>query len=70
MCQLRPHRESFFSYEICEDTSSKKNGDAYLQDYLIVYIKRELAAMICSDDIIKAYDLANTRRVKFKIAKM
>ena len=44
--------------------------DAYLRDYLIVYIKRELAAMICSDDIIKVYDLANTRRAKFKITEM
>jgi hypothetical protein len=26
--------------------------------------------MICSDDIIKAYDLANTRRAKFKITEM
>jgi hypothetical protein len=47
-----------------------KMGDAYLQDYLVVYIERELAAMICSDDIIKAYDLANTRRAKFKITEM
>jgi hypothetical protein len=44
--------------------------DAYLRDYLIVYIKRELATMICSHDIIKAYDLANTRRAKFKITDM
>jgi hypothetical protein len=26
--------------------------------------------MISSDDIIKAYDLANTRRAKFKITEM
>jgi hypothetical protein len=45
-------------------------GDVYLRDYLVVYIERELAAMICSDDIIKAYDLANTRRAKFKITEM
>jgi hypothetical protein len=43
--------------------------DAYLRDYLVVYIERELAAMICSDDIIKAYDLASTRRAKFKITR-
>jgi hypothetical protein len=45
-------------------------GDAYLWDYLVVYIERELATMICSDDIIKVYDLANTRRAKFKITEM
>jgi hypothetical protein len=42
-----------------------KMGDAYLWDYLVV-----LAAMISSDDIIKAYDLANTHRAKFKITEM
>jgi hypothetical protein len=45
-------------------------GDAYLRDYLVVYSERELAAMISSDDIIKAYDLANIRRAKFKITEM
>jgi hypothetical protein len=48
----------------------RKMGDTYLRDYLVVYIERELAAMICSHDIIKAYDLANTRRAKFKITGM
>jgi hypothetical protein len=38
--------------------------------YLVVYIERELTAMISSDDIIKAYDLANTHRAKFKITEM
>jgi hypothetical protein len=47
-----------------------KMGDAYLRSYLVVYIKRELTAMISSVDIIKAYDLANTRRAKFKIIEM
>jgi hypothetical protein len=45
----------------------RKMGDVYLRDYLVVYIERELSAKICSDDIINAYDLANTRRAKFKI---
>jgi hypothetical protein len=47
-----------------------KMRDAYLRDYLVVYIERELAVMISSNDIIKAYDLANTRRAKFKITEM
>jgi hypothetical protein len=34
-----------------------KMGDTYLRDYLVVYI-------------VKAYDLANTRRAKFKITEM
>jgi hypothetical protein len=45
-------------------------GEAYLRDYLVVYIERELAVMISSDDIIKVYDVANTRRAKFKITDM
>jgi hypothetical protein len=48
----------------------RKMGYAYLRYYLVVYIERELTANICSDDIIKAYDLANTRRAKFKITEM
>jgi hypothetical protein len=44
--------------------------DGYFVYYLVVYIERELAAMISSDDIIKAYDLANTCRAKFKITEM
>jgi hypothetical protein len=47
-----------------------KMGDAYLRDYLVVYIERELAAMISSDNIIKAYDLPNTCRAKSKITEM
>ena len=48
----------------------RKIGDAYLRDYLVIYIERGLAAMISSDDIIKAYDLANTHRAKFKIIEI
>jgi hypothetical protein len=47
-----------------------KMGDVYLRDYLVVYIERELAVMISSDDIIKVYDLANTHRTKFKITEI
>jgi hypothetical protein len=61
---------AFSAMKFVKTRLRRKMGDAYLRDYLIVYIKRELAAMICSDDIIKAYDLANTRRAKFKITEM
>jgi hypothetical protein len=61
---------AFSAIKFVKTRLRRKMGDAYLRDYLIVYIKRELAAMICSDDIIKAYDLANTRRAKFKITEM
>jgi hypothetical protein len=69
-CVNYDHREGLFSYEICEDMSSKQMGDVYLRDYLVVYIERDLAATISSDDIIKTYDLANTCRAKFKLYEM
>ena len=61
---------AFSAMKFVKTRLRRKMGDAYLRDYLVVYIERELAAMICSDDIIKAYDLANTRRAKFKITEM
>jgi hypothetical protein len=61
---------AFSAMKFVKTRLRRKMGDAYLWDYLVVYIERELAAIICSDDIIKAYDLANTRRAKFKITEM
>lgn len=61
---------AFSAIKFVKTRLRRKMRDAYLRDYLIVYIKRELATMICSHDIIKAYDLANTRRAKFKITEM
>jgi hypothetical protein len=61
---------AFSAMKFVKTRLRSKMGDAYLQDYLVVYIVRELAAMISSNDIIKAYDLANTRRAKFKITEM
>jgi hypothetical protein len=61
---------AFSTIKFVKTRLRRKMGDVYLRDYLVVYIERELAAMICSDDIIKAYDLANTRRAKFKITEM
>ena len=61
---------AFSAMKFVKTRLRRKMRYAYLRDYLIVYIKRELVAMICSDDIIKAYDLANTRRAKFKITEM
>jgi hypothetical protein len=58
---------AFLAMKFVKTRLRSKMGDAYLWDYLVVYIERELAAIISSNDIIKAYDLANTRRAKFKI---
>jgi hypothetical protein len=61
---------AFSAMKFVKTCLRSKIGDAYLWDYLVVYIERELAAMISSNDIIKVYDLANTRRAKFKITEM
>jgi hypothetical protein len=61
---------AFSAMKFVKTRLRSKMGDAYLRDYLVVYIERELAAMICSDDITKAYDLANTHRAKFKIIEI
>jgi hypothetical protein len=61
---------AFSAMKFVKTRLRSKMGDAYLRDYLVVYIERELATIISSDDIIKAYNLANTRRAKFKITEM
>jgi hypothetical protein len=61
---------AFTAMKFVKTRLRSKMGDAYLRDYLVVYIERELAAMISSDNIIKAYDLPNTCRAKSKITEM
>lgn len=45
-------------------------GDDYLRHYIIVYIEKELAGKISSNDVIETFDLAGSRRSKFKITEM
>jgi hypothetical protein len=45
-------------------------GDSFLRDCLVIYIEKELAASISTNDIIMAYDLAASRRSKFKLIDM
>ena len=45
-------------------------GDGFARDCLVIYIEKELAASISTDDIITAYDLAASRRAKFKLIDM
>ncbi len=61
---------AFSAMKIVKTRLRSKMGDAYLRDYLVVYIERDLSAMISSNDIIKAFDLANSRRCKFKLVEM
>jgi len=45
-------------------------GDGFLRDCLVIYIEKELAASISTDDIITTSDLAVSRRAKFKLIDM
>ena len=47
-----------------------KMGDDFLRSYMIIYIEKELAAKITSEDIINSYDLVGSRRGKFKLIEM
>ena len=42
-------------------------GDGFLRDCLVIYIEKALAKKISNDDIINEYDLADSRRGKFKL---
>ena len=41
-----------------------------MRDYLVVYIEKELAARISSDDIIKSFDQAGNHKAKLKLIEM
>jgi hypothetical protein len=45
-------------------------GDGFMRDCLVIYIEKELAASISTDDIITAYNLAPSRRAKFMLIDM
>ena len=42
-------------------------GDGFARDCLVIYIEKALAKWISNDDIINEYDLADSRRAKFKL---
>jgi len=42
-------------------------GDGFARDCLVIYIEKALAKKISNDDIINEYDLADSRRGKFKL---
>ena len=55
----------FSAMKLVKTLLQNKIGDAFLQDYLVVYIEKELAVAISSDDIIDSYDLASSRKAKY-----
>jgi hypothetical protein len=61
---------AFSAMKLVKTRLRNKIGDAFLRDYLVVYIEKELAATISSDDIIDSYDLASSRKAKFKLINM
>jgi hypothetical protein len=61
---------AFSAMKIVKTRLRNKMGDAYLRDYLVVYIERDIAVRISSDDIIKAFDRVCTRKANFKLIEM
>ena len=41
-------------------------GDKFLKDYMVVYIEKELANKITSNEIIAEFDFLGNHRSKFK----
>ena len=60
----------FSAVKLAKTRTRTKMGDGFLRSYMIVYIEKELAAKISSNDIIKSYDLVGNRRAKFKLVEM
>jgi hypothetical protein len=61
---------AFSAMKLVKTRLRNKIRDAFLRDYLVVYIEKELAATISSDDIIDSYDLASSQKAKFKLINM
>jgi len=61
---------AFSAMKLAKTRPRNKMGDDFLRSYMIIYIEKELAAKITSEDIINSYDLVGSRRGKFKLIEM
>ena len=60
----------FLAMKLAKTRLTCTMGDGFPRDCLVIYIKKELAASISTDDIITTSDLAVSRRAKFKLIDM
>ncbi|KAG2604865.1 hypothetical protein PVAP13_4NG097550 [Panicum virgatum] len=61
---------AFSAMKLAKTRPRNKMGDDFLRSYMIIYIEKELARKITSEDIINSYDLVGSRRGKFKLIEM
>ena len=57
----------FLGMKVMKTRLQTTMGDGFARDCLVIYIEKALAKKISNDDIINEYDLADSRRGKFKL---
>ena len=63
-------KRAFSAMKLVKTHLRSKMGDGFMRDYLVVYIEKELAARISSDEIINSFDQASNRKAKLKLIEM
>ncbi|KAL6621327.1 hypothetical protein ACP70R_033759 [Stipagrostis hirtigluma subsp. patula] len=61
---------AFSAMKLVKTRLRNKMGDDFLRDYMVLYVEKEVAKRISSDDIIKSYDQTGSRRAKFQLKEM
>ncbi|KAF3337584.1 Zinc finger MYM-type protein 1 [Carex littledalei] len=57
---------AFSAMKLVKTALRNKMGDEFLRDYMLVYIEKEIANKITSDEIIAEFDFLGNHRSKFK----
>ena len=60
---------AFSAMKLVKTRLRNRMGDNFLRHYMVVYIGKEIAAKITSDEIINLFD-AGGRRAEFKLIDM
>ena len=60
---------AFSAMKLVKTRLRNRMGDDFLRHYMVVYIGKEIAAKITSDEIINLFD-AGGRRAEFKLIDM
>ena len=60
---------AFSAMKLVKTRLRNKMGDDFLRHYMVVYIGKEIAAKITSDEIINLFDTGG-RRAEFKLIDM
>ncbi|KAJ1690216.1 hypothetical protein LUZ63_014371 [Rhynchospora breviuscula] len=61
---------AFSAMKLIKTGVRNKMGDDFLRNYMIVYIEKEIAEKITSDEVIDMHDFLGNRRSKFKLIEM